>query len=115
METIFLLFQFGLEQKIVDLEREVSRLKQELHERKEQVVAAELDQDIAQLRYEVEKLRQHMEGSKVREQHLSREPSSSSRVLSPVVEKLKVSIIKLIKRDWLFSFYFFMLSIFRLG
>ncbi|PNF22692.1 hypothetical protein B7P43_G07122 [Cryptotermes secundus] len=81
--------QFGLEQKIVDLEREVSRLKQELHERKEQVEAAELDQDIAQLRHEVEKLRQHMEGSKVREQQLSREPSSSSRVLSPVVDKLK--------------------------
>jgi uncharacterized small protein (DUF1192 family) len=93
METILLLFQFGLEQKIVDLEQEVSRLKQELQKRKEQVVAAELDQVTAHLRQEVEELRQHREGSEVREQQLATEPSSSPRVLSPVVEKLKVSII----------------------
>jgi predicted DNA binding CopG/RHH family protein len=93
LETTYLLFQLDLEQKIADLEQEVLRLKQELQERKEQVVVMERDQDIAQLRQELEELRQHVEGSKVREQQLPREPSCSPRVSSPVVEKLKVSII----------------------
>lgn len=80
-----MLFKFGLEQKIVDLEQEVSRLKQELQERTEQVVAAEQDQRSAQLGPEVEEPRQDREGQ------FSRERSSSPRVLSPVVEKLKVT------------------------
>jgi predicted nucleic acid-binding Zn-ribbon protein len=103
------LCQFFLEQKIVDLEQEVSRLKQELQERKEQVVAAELDQDTAQLRREVDKLRQDIEGSRVREQQLSRELSSSPKVLSPVVEKLKVSFRNWLKEHWLFSMCFSLL------
>jgi regulator of replication initiation timing len=102
MDTISLLFQLGLEQKIVDLEQEVSRLKQKLQERKEQAEAAELDQDTAQLR-------QDTEGSKIREQQVSREPSSSPTVLSPVLGKLKVSIINWLKEHWLSSSYFSML------
>jgi predicted nucleic acid-binding Zn-ribbon protein len=98
-----LLFQFdleqkvvNLEQKIVNLEQEVSRLTQQLLESKEQVVSAGLDQDKAELRQEVQKLKQDLEDSRVREQQLSRELSSSPEVTSPVLEKLKVGI-----RDWL--------------
>lgn len=80
-----MLLKFGLEQKISDLEQEVSKLRQELQERTEQVVSAEQDQHNAQLGPEVEETRQDREGQS------SRELSSSPRVLSPVVEKLKVS------------------------
>jgi cell division septum initiation protein DivIVA len=97
METILLLFQFGLEQKIVDLEQEVSRLKQELQQRKEQVVTAELAQQTAHLGQEVKELRQDTEGCRVKEQQSSREPSSSPIVLSSLVENLKVSITNWLK------------------
>jgi predicted RNase H-like nuclease (RuvC/YqgF family) len=89
-----LLFQFDQEQKIIDMEQEVSRLKQELLERKAQMVATGHNQDTAKLRQEVEKLKQALQNSRVREQHLSRELSSSPRVPSPALEKLKVTIRK---------------------
>lgn len=85
-----ILFQFDQEQKIIDLEQEVSRLKQELLERKAQMVATGHDHDTAKLRQEVEKLKQDLQNSRVREQQLSRKLSSSTRVPSPVVGKMKV-------------------------
>jgi predicted RNase H-like nuclease (RuvC/YqgF family) len=86
-----ILFQFDQEQKIIDLEQEVSRLKQELLERKAQMVATGHDHDTAKLRQEVEKLKQDLQNSRVREQQLSRKLSSSStRVSSPVLGKMKV-------------------------
>jgi hypothetical protein len=71
----------------LDLEQEMSRLRQELLERKDHMVAADLDQDMVKLRQEVEKLRQDLEDSRTREQQLS-----SPKIPSPALEKLKVSI-----------------------
>jgi predicted nucleic acid-binding Zn-ribbon protein len=89
-----ILFQFDQEQKIIDLEQEVSRLKQELLEMKAQMVATGHDLDTAKLRHEVEKLKEYLQNSRAREQQLSRELSSSTRVPSPVLEKFKVTIRK---------------------
>jgi len=85
-----ILFQFDQEQKIIELEQEVSRLKQELLERKAQMVATGHDHDTAKLRQEVEKLKQDLQNSRVREQQLSRKLSSSARVPSPLLGKVKV-------------------------
>jgi chromosome segregation ATPase len=81
--------QFDQEQKIIDLEQEVSRLKQELLERKAQMVATGHDQDTAKLRQRVEKLKQDLQDSRLREQQLSRKMSSSTGVPSPVLGKIK--------------------------
>lgn len=76
----------------MNLEQEVSRLTQQLLETKEQMVVAGLDQETAELRQKVKKLKQDLEDSRVREQRLARELSSSPEVPFPVLEKLKVSI-----------------------
>lgn len=89
-----ILFQFDQEQKIIDLEHEVSRLKQELLERKSQMVATGHDQDTAKWRQEVERLKEDLQNSRAREQQLSRKLSSSTGVPSPVLEKFTVIIRK---------------------
>jgi len=95
-----ILLQFDQEQKIIDLEQEVSRLKQELLERKAQMVTTGHDQDTAKLRQEVEKLKQDLQNSRLREQHLSRKLSSSIRVPSPVLGKIKVIFRKSKITSW---------------
>ena len=95
-----ILLQFDQEQKIIDLEQEVSRLKQELLERKAQMVATGHDRDTARLRQEVEKLKQDLQNSRVREQQLSRKLSSSTRVPSPVLGKIKVIFRKSKITSW---------------
>lgn len=81
----------------MSLEQEVSKLTQQLLESNEQVVGAGLDRETTELRQEVQKLKQDLENSRVREQRISRELSSSPDVPSPVLEKLKVSIRQCLK------------------
>jgi len=95
-----ILLQFDQEQKIIDLEQEVSRLKQELLERKAQMVATGHDQDTAKLRQRVEKLKQDLQDSRLREQQLSRKMSSSTGVPSPVLGKIKVIFRKSKIASW---------------
>jgi len=85
-----ILLQFDQEQNIIDLDQEAFRLKQKLLEIKAQIVPTENDQYIAKLKQEVVKLDQDLQNSSLMEQQLLRKLSSSTRVPSSVLGKMKV-------------------------
>jgi len=85
-----ILLHFDQEQNIIDLDQEAYRLKQKLLEIKAQIVPTENDQCIAKLKQEVVKLDQDLQNSSLMEQQLLRKLSSSTRVPSSVLGKMKV-------------------------